>query len=140
MVEALEKEADAGRPTLTYSPELLHPDLGGIPSFPSFAGPAALAYPKGSELRPLFDHHLLRILQSGAFDRIHYKWLGSYREMYGGNGDGSADESGVSPIPIEQLSLPALIIAVGVASAAIVAVVERFTLARSRPVSFEFET
>ncbi len=36
--------------------------------------PISIGFPLGSELRGPLDHHLLKILQSGAADRLMFKW------------------------------------------------------------------
>ncbi len=104
-----------------YSPELLDPRLSEISSFPIVQPPTAIAFPKGSELRGAFNHHLLKLLQGGSYARLHYQWIGRHRSLH----TQSKQTAALNPITMDQLLFPMGIVALGILGAAIVAFFER---------------
>ncbi len=104
-----------------YSSEMINSDLALVTSFPSVRSPLSWCFRKNSELVRLFNHHLLGLLQSGTYARLHYKWVGKYRNLYG-NGEA---KSSVSPIPLNHLYFPMSVMLVGVVGSFAVAFLEK---------------
>ncbi len=77
---------------------------------------------KDSEFKALFDHHFVRLKQSGLLHQLHRKWL---------EGDAPADISGriftqdAFPLGYDNLFFPSFVIAMGVAAAAVMLLAER---------------
>ncbi len=111
-----------------YSPELLDQRLAEISSFPIMQPPASLAFQKDSELRGVFNHHLLRLLQGGTYAKLHYQWIGRHRSIHS-QGESTAAAL-VDPISTDQLFFPMSIVAVGVMGSILVACFERAILLR----------
>ena len=79
--------------------------------------PGAHAYPKGSELRPMLDFHLLKMKESGVVDRIAMRYM---PEPPRDIGVPDAQQLGY-----DNLIFPALILSFGTCGALAVVLVER---------------
>ncbi len=118
-VEALEKE-----PTIAFffGPELIDARLSSVASFPSPSVPSGLVYRKDSEFAALFDHHLLKMIQSGVLRRIYDRWIGSFKDMYNSRGDAATT---INPVPFDQLYFPAAVMAIGILAGVVLGSLER---------------
>ncbi len=99
-----------------YSSETLDPRFVAVPGFPSVRAPTVVAFPPDSELVGVFNHFLLKLQQSGAYDRLREKWSKQ--------GSVVTDEGKVEPVPLDQLAFPALIVLLGVSCSVIVLIFE----------------
>ena len=75
-----------------------------------------MAFPPDSELVGVFNHFLLKLQQSGAYDRLREKWSKQASVV--------TDEGEVKPVPLDQLAFPALIVLLGVTCSVIVLIFE----------------
>ncbi len=107
IVKALE---GMGTLAFFFGPELTDTRLSNVMSFPSPAASIGFAYQKQSEFAQLFDHHLLKMVQSGVIKRAYEKWIGSYRDLRDSEGLG---EENFKPVLLDQLLGPFLVVASG---------------------------
>ncbi len=120
-VRVLEEE---GTLAFVFSSELLDPRLSNVASFPTSSVQIDLNFQKDSELTSLFDHHLLKLVQSGAVRRIYDKWLGNLRDLHRNN----EDTGFVSAVPMSQFYFPLVVMALGMVASSVVASVEKIWL------------
>ena len=85
-----------------------------------FLAYTALGLPKNSELRDLFNYHLIRMRESGVFYQESHKWLREDRPREFTST--SADEA--KALGLDSLLFPVLVLAAGISGCAILAMLE----------------
>ncbi len=86
--------------------------------------PIALAFQPNSELRPLFDYHLIKLDQSGLRKKLLSKW--GLSESAGGSSS-SGEEGGeeASVLGYDNILFLFMVLGFGIAAAAVLAAAER---------------
>ncbi len=102
--------------------QLFDSDFAQVKGFPVVRPPCALAFPKDSELAKAFNHHILKLQQTGAFARLHYKWIGQHRTIQQSNGE---TQEAMDPIALNQVYLPIIVVLLGSAGSVAVGCFEK---------------
>ena len=85
--------------------------------------PIALAFQPNSELRPLFDYHLIKLDQSGLRKKLLSKW--GLSESAGGSSSGEEGGEEASVLGYDNILFLFMVLGFGMAAAAVLAAAER---------------
>ena len=88
----------------------------------SLHGFITFAFPEDSELRGVFNHHIIQLRQSGALNRMRRKWFQGRQKEFSGSGPEITEGM---PLGYANLSFPFLMLCGGIAFAGIAWTVER---------------